>query len=120
MAICSSILAWEIPRTEKPGRLQSMGSQRVRHSGATECSHTLTHKTRALTNHLPHVLLHEFVPGYLHGKKQRKQRQVTRATRQNGLPNSLVMVKSTLVAIHSFLVLFCICHLRKKNLKVVM
>ena len=25
----SSVLAWEIPRTEEPGRLQSMGSQRV-------------------------------------------------------------------------------------------
>ena len=31
MAIHSSILAWEIPRTEEPGRLQPMGSQRVRH-----------------------------------------------------------------------------------------
>ena len=30
MAIYSSILAWEIPWTEEPGRLQSMGSQRVR------------------------------------------------------------------------------------------
>ena len=28
----SSILAWEIPWTEKPGELQSMGSQRVRHN----------------------------------------------------------------------------------------
>ena len=27
----SSILAWEIPRTEEPGRLQSMGSQRIGH-----------------------------------------------------------------------------------------
>ena len=27
MATHSSILAWEIQRTEKPGRLQSMGSQ---------------------------------------------------------------------------------------------
>ena len=27
----SSILAWRIPRTEEPGRLQSMGSQRARH-----------------------------------------------------------------------------------------
>ena len=27
----SNILAWKIPRTEKPGRLQSMGSQRVGH-----------------------------------------------------------------------------------------
>ena len=26
-----SVLAWEIPGTEKPGGLQSMGSQRVRH-----------------------------------------------------------------------------------------
>ena len=31
MATHSSILAWRIPQTEKPGRLQSMGSQRVRH-----------------------------------------------------------------------------------------
>ena len=27
----SSILAWKIPWTEQPGRLQSTGSQRVRH-----------------------------------------------------------------------------------------
>ena len=26
-----SVLAWEIPWTEEPGGLQSMGSQRVRH-----------------------------------------------------------------------------------------
>ena len=31
MAIHSSIIAWKIPWTEEPGRLQSMGSQRVRH-----------------------------------------------------------------------------------------
>ena len=31
MATHSSILAWKIPWTEKPGRLQSVGSQRVRH-----------------------------------------------------------------------------------------
>ena len=30
----SSILAWRFPWTEKPGRLQSTGSQRVRHNGA--------------------------------------------------------------------------------------
>jgi len=29
MATHSSILAWRIPWTEEPGRLQSMGSQRV-------------------------------------------------------------------------------------------
>ena len=31
MATHSSILAWKIPWTEKPGSLQSMGSQRVGH-----------------------------------------------------------------------------------------
>ena len=30
MATHSSILAWEIPGTEEPGRLQSMGSQKSR------------------------------------------------------------------------------------------
>ena len=31
MATHSSILAWKIPWTEEPDKLQSMGSQRVRH-----------------------------------------------------------------------------------------
>ena len=31
MVTHSSILAWRIPWTEEPGRLQSIGSQRVRH-----------------------------------------------------------------------------------------
>ena len=32
MATHSRILAWRIPRTEEPGGLQSMGSQRIRHN----------------------------------------------------------------------------------------
>ena len=31
MATHSSILAWETPRTKKPGELQAIGSQRVEH-----------------------------------------------------------------------------------------
>ena len=31
MAIHSSTIAWKIPWTDEPGRLQSVGSQRVRH-----------------------------------------------------------------------------------------
>ena len=31
IAIHSSTIAWKIPWTEEPGRLQSMGLQRVRH-----------------------------------------------------------------------------------------
>ena len=34
MATHSSILAWRIPWTEEPGRLQSMESQRVRYDWA--------------------------------------------------------------------------------------
>ena len=40
MATHSSILAWRIPWTEKPGGLQSMGLQRVRHDLATKHVHT--------------------------------------------------------------------------------
>ena len=44
MATHSSTLAWRIPWTEEPGRLQSMGSQRVRHDWATSLHsfHTLS------------------------------------------------------------------------------
>ena len=36
MATHASILAWEIPWTEAPGRLQSTGSKRLGHGLATE------------------------------------------------------------------------------------
>ena len=42
MAAHSSILAWKIPWMEEPGRLQSMGSQRVGHDWAT----SLTYKAK--------------------------------------------------------------------------
>ena len=38
MATRSSTLAWKIPWTEEPGRLQAMGSQRVGHNRATSLS----------------------------------------------------------------------------------
>ena len=46
MATHSSILAWRIPRREDHGRLQSMGSQRVRHDWATSLHFTLS-KTKS-------------------------------------------------------------------------
>ena len=39
MAPHSSTLAWQIPWTEEPGRLQSMGSQRVGHDCQTRLSY---------------------------------------------------------------------------------
>ena len=42
MAIHSSTIAWKILWTEEPGRLQSMGSQRVRHDWATSLLHFIS------------------------------------------------------------------------------
>ena len=52
MATHTSILAWRIPWTEKPGRLQSIGSQRVGHDWSEwtrVCTRTHTH-THACSN----------------------------------------------------------------------
>ena len=48
MAAHSSILAWKIPWTEEPGRLPSMGSQRVRHDWATSLTYLLIAWKRGL------------------------------------------------------------------------
>ena len=42
LATHSSIVAWRIPWTEEPGRLQSMGSQRVRNNRVTNTQSYLT------------------------------------------------------------------------------
>ena len=43
MAPHSSILAWEIPWTEQPGGLRSLGSQRVGHDWGTELAIAFSH-----------------------------------------------------------------------------
>ena len=48
MAIHSSTIAWKIPWTEEPGRLQSMGSQRGGHDCAT--NHKLHFQTKIAQN----------------------------------------------------------------------
>ena len=46
----SSFLAWRIPWTEEPGRLQSMGLQRVGYDGSNlACTHTHTHTNTRMT-----------------------------------------------------------------------
>ena len=45
MATHSSTLGWKIPWTEEPGRLQSMGSQRVGHDWATSLTHVVTQES---------------------------------------------------------------------------
>ena len=50
MAIHSSVLAWKIPQTEEPCRLQSMGSDTTEHSPHSgHCTHT--HSTHIHTDH---------------------------------------------------------------------
>ena len=49
MATHSSILTWKIPWIEEPGKLQSMGSQRVRHDLATK---TTTARTTVTDYHI--------------------------------------------------------------------
>ena len=46
MATHSSILAWRIPWTEEPSKLQSVGLQRVRHDWATSLSFFLCKRRR--------------------------------------------------------------------------
>ena len=45
MSTHSNILAWEIPWTEAPGRLQSVGLQRVKHDLVTKQQHLLLSKS---------------------------------------------------------------------------
>ena len=64
MAPHSSTLAWKIPWTEKPGRLQSMGSQRVRHDWMTSLSlFTFMHWRRKW----------QHTPVFLPGESQRRR-----------------------------------------------
>ena len=58
MATHSSILAWRIPWIEEPGRLQSMGLQKVRHDWSDlACIHIALKKQ----NHLPQFSLVSWV-----------------------------------------------------------
>ena len=51
MATCSSTLAWKIPWKEEPGRLQSMGSLRVRHYRETSLSLSLSRIGEGMATH---------------------------------------------------------------------
>ena len=61
MATHSSSLVWRIPWTEEPGRLQSMGSQRVGNVWAT----LLTSSTHPPPRHSPHESAHALDSGSL-------------------------------------------------------
>ena len=61
MATHSSTLAWRIPWTEEPGRLQSMGSQRVGHDWATSLSLSFFHTHHITYIHIIYAIRHYFI-----------------------------------------------------------
>ena len=59
MATHSSVLAWRIPWAEEPGGLQSMGSQKVRHSWEhTHSSQSIFGSTHTHTHTHTHTATH--------------------------------------------------------------
>ena len=56
MATHSNVLAWRIPWTEKPGRLQSMGSHRVGHNWSDLAAASNMNSTLTLPGYI--LLLH--------------------------------------------------------------
>ena len=60
MAIHSTTIAWKIPWTEEPGRLQSMGSQRVRHDWATSLHFGTPQHRRHNDRHTGHGMTSPF------------------------------------------------------------
>ena len=64
MATHSSILAWRIPRTEEPGGLQSIGSQRVRHdwSGLGMHMEEIHHPVNCILRMIAHNRLQAIIP----------------------------------------------------------
>ena len=70
MAICSSTIAWKIPWTEEPGRLQSMGSQGVRSNLATEHA-----RVRARAHTHTHTHTHPYTHTHIHTPERKKERK---------------------------------------------
>ena len=94
MAPHSSSLAWKIPWTEEPGRLQSIGSWRVGHDWATSLSHALEKEMAAHSSVLAWRIPGPGEPGGLpsmglHSRTKLKQLSSSSSTRlQSNAQNS--------------------------------
>ena len=65
MTTHSNLLTWEIPWTEEPGGLQSIGSQRVRHNWRN-LAYISVHHTHTHTHiYIYHIFIHSSVDGHL-------------------------------------------------------
>ena len=84
----SSILAWRIPWTEEPGKLQSMGLQRVRHDWATN-TFTLTLNNYYFivewmsVSHLSWPIFMDFLITTFIGKREKKRERLKKRSKRN-------------------------------------
>ena len=75
MAIHSSTIAWKIPWTEEPGRLQSMGSQSVRHDWTTSLHITTWKKSGEFFMHYLLYLTCKLFSSLCLTKKGKKEKE---------------------------------------------
>ena len=73
MATHSNILAWKIPWTEEPIRLQYMGLQRVRHTWVTEHVHYSIFRQKDVSGLLQLVQIASLVPCPSAARKKKKK-----------------------------------------------
>ena len=84
-----STLAWRIPRTEEPGRLQSIGSQRA--------GHNLTTEQKCDSSDLAPMLFSKLVGGLIIQiieQNRKKKQELTRRTRRNLHSNPVYFIIS--------------------------
>ena len=99
MAIHSSTTAWKIPWMEEPGRLQSMGSQRVGHNWATSLSLSLSIIFITINNTLILLITLNTIIPYGWGNFSKKKYVVFRGNILFGSIDIYVLVILTIVFI---------------------
>ena len=96
MATHSSTLGWKTPWTEEPGRLQSMGSQRVRHNSATSLS-LCTFKNLIFSTHFHLGVLLGSSPSRIQGNPQDERHRRMRERVRQSLGLSLKFIFARLL-----------------------
>ena len=121
MATHSRILAWRIPWTEKPGRPQSIASQRVRHNWSDLASSMHGRSLHAQLCFLCFLSVEELKEGIRYGMARRYYKN-SFMTPQGPLKASFELFKSVLLflclyALYSKTFLHTFLNLEKRQLK---
>ena len=110
MATHSSTLAWKLPWMEEPGRLQSMGSRRVRHDWATSLSLFTFMRWRRKWQPAP-----VFLPGESQGRGSLVGCRLWGRTESARLKRSSSSSSTILIILYSFLYLWALHQLILAN-----